>query len=80
MNTMEKIYLAMWNSCIYESSSTPIKAFKTQESAQKCIDEHKAERVKHWEDIFSDDSDKVSEVEDAIAMEHWHVQEMEIND
>jgi len=77
---MEKIYLAMWNHCIYESSPSPIKAFKTQESAKKCIDKHKAERIKHWKDVYVGDPDKDAEVKSAIKMESWHIQEMEVND
>lgn len=45
-----RLYEALYNCMIHESSSATLSLHRTKEGAEKAIEEHKAEIKKEWED------------------------------
>ncbi len=50
---VEIIYLALYNDCIYESSARTLSAHRTKEGAEKAIADHKFNKQKEHDEMFS---------------------------
>ena len=71
-----KVYEALYNDCIHESSFATISIHKTKEGAEKAIHEHKMEKIKEHQEIYKDVIPEFNEGN----MQQWSIIETELKD
>ena len=74
----EKVYLAMYNPMIYESSFGVISIHKSRKGAEMAMEFHKNEKYKEWERLYSSDEDKKDFP--FGSFEEWIVDEWELGE
>lgn len=55
---MMKVYIALYNYCIYEGSPTPISVHSTLEGAQEAIYKHRSNEYDKWDKMRDDEEKK----------------------
>ena len=74
-----KVYEALYNDCIHESSFATISIHKTKEGAEKAIHEHNMEKIIEHQEIYKDDEDGIPEFNEG-NMQQWSIIETELKD
>jgi len=76
---IERVFVALYNPMIYESSFGIISIHKTRKGAEMAMEFHKEEKRKEWEERYKDENEEIREFCKFGQFEAWFVQEYTIN-